>query len=380
MTAIKRNKTNYPGVFYREGQRLGGRGTEKIYYIVFKDKNGKVIEEKAGRQYSDDMTPARASTIRSERIEGKRLSRKEIRDQKQAIPETVWTLDKIWETYKAQKADNKAVNVDDNRYLKHIKPIFGNKELSSLLQQEVDKFRVNLSTFLKPQTVKHVLNLLTRISSFAVQNNYCPGISFKVSKPRVSNERTEDLTPDQMTALLSAIETHPDIQSANFMLLALYTGMRKSELFRLKWVDVDFDRGFIHIRNPKGGKDQIIPLNENAKTVLKSHPKKDSEFIFPGKGGKQRVNIYKEVNKIKTAAGLPKEFRPLHGLRHTYASILASSGQVDMYTLQKLLTHKSPQMTQRYAHLRDETLKRASDLIVDLMPMKKTVQTTDQTE
>ena len=251
MTAIKRNKTNYPGVFFREGQRLGGRGTEKIFYIVFKDKGGKVIEEKVGRQYSDDMTPARASTIRSERIDGKRLSRKEIREQQKTVQETAWAMDKIWETYKEQKADNKAARVDDYRYIKHIKPIFGKKEPSSLLQQEVDKFRVNLSTFLKPQSVKHVLNLVTRISNFAVMNNYCAGISFKVSKPKVSNERTEDLTPGQMASLLSAIESHPDIQSANFMLLALYTGMRKSELFRLKWADVDFDRGFIHIEIPR---------------------------------------------------------------------------------------------------------------------------------
>ena len=56
------------------------------------------------------------------------------------------------------------------------------------------------------------------------------------------------------------------------------------------------------------------------------------------------------------------EFRALHGLRHVYASMLASSGKVDMYTLQKLMTHKSPQMTQRYAHLRDESLRAASDL------------------
>jgi integrase len=42
--------------------------------------------------------------------------------------------------------------------------------------------------------------------------------------------------------------------------------------------------------------------------------------------------------------------------------MLASSGEVDMYTLQKLLTHKSPLMTQRYAHLRDEALKRASEV------------------
>ena len=47
--------------------------------------------------------------------------------------------------------------------------------------------------------------------------------------------------------------------------------------------------------------------------------------------------------------------------------MLASSGKVDMYTLQKLLTHKNPQMTQRYAHLRDETLKNASNLAGDLI-------------
>ena len=76
----KRIKTTYPGVFYREAQRIGGKGTEKVFYIVFK-KDGKVFEEKAGRQFQNDMTPARAAGIRAERIEGKRLSRKEIRER-----------------------------------------------------------------------------------------------------------------------------------------------------------------------------------------------------------------------------------------------------------------------------------------------------------
>jgi len=42
--------------------------------------------------------------------------------------------------------------------------------------------------------------------------------------------------------------------------------------------------------------------------------------------------------------------------------MLASSGKVDLYTIQKLLTHKSPVITQRYAHLRDEALRNASTL------------------
>jgi hypothetical protein len=76
---MKRHKTNYPGVFYREAERIGGKGMERVYYIVFK-KAGKVHEEKVGRQFADDMTPARAARIRAERIEGRRQSRKEIRE------------------------------------------------------------------------------------------------------------------------------------------------------------------------------------------------------------------------------------------------------------------------------------------------------------
>jgi site-specific recombinase XerD len=56
-----------------------------------------------------------------------------------------------------------------------------------------------------------------------------------------------------------------------------------------------------------------------------------------------------------------------HGLRHVYASHLASSGKVDLYTLQKLLTHKSPLMTQRYAHLRNEALMDASNVISEII-------------
>jgi integrase len=130
---------------------------------------------------------------------------------------------------------------------------------------------------------------------------------------------------------------------------------------------VDLERDFIHIRDPKGRVDQKIPLNTSARELLTNHPRTGSPYVFPGRGGHRRIDINKQVSRIKEAAGLPKDFRALHGLRHVYASMLASSGQVDLYTLQKLLTHKSPGMTMRYAHLRDEALRRASDLAGDLL-------------
>jgi len=115
------------------------------------------------------------------------------------------------------------------------------------------------------------------------------------------------------------------------MKMALFTGMRRGELFRLKWEDVDFKHGFIYIKDSKSGVDQKIPLNRSVKELLNAHPKTDSPFIFPGQGGRrQRTDIKKQVNRIKERAGLPKNFRALHGLRHVYASMLASSGKVDM--------------------------------------------------
>jgi site-specific recombinase XerD len=79
------------------------------------------------------------------------------------------------------------------------------------------------------------------------------------------------------------------------------------------------------------------------------------------------VDINHQIKQIKEAAAHPKDFRALHGLRHVYASMLASSGQVDLYTLQKLLTQKSPSMTQRYAHLRDHALREAADLAGNIL-------------
>lgn len=83
--------------------------------------------------------------------------------------------------------------------------------------------------------------------------------------------------------------------------------------------------------------------------------------------GDERVNIKRGVNRIKKEANLPKDFRPLHGLRHHFATMLASSGKVDLYTLQKLLSHKDPRMTQRYAHIVDEAPRRGANTNAELI-------------
>jgi integrase len=349
----KRIKTVYPGVFFREAERIGGRGTERVFYIVFK-KDGKVSEEKVGRQFADDMTPAKAARIRAERIENKRKSRKQVREEEKARKEAdtgKWTLGRIFDEYLKTRPDNKGKSTDQNRFDLYLSEL-GKKEPHEILPLDIDRIRLKLLKKKSPQTVAHVLNLLTWAINFGHRRNYCAPLPFKIKKPTVDNLKTEDLTAEQIKALFQAMDADCNQDAAALMRLALFTGMRRGELFKLKWEDVDFHRGFISIRNPKGGKDAKIPMNEAAREVLRSIPETESEYVFPGLGGGQRVSFTKAVNRIKKVAGLPSDFRPLHGLRHVFASMLASSGQVDLYTLQRLLTHKDPRMTQRYAHLR----------------------------
>jgi integrase len=368
----KRFKTKYPGVHYIEST-VGQTGEpERIFYIMYR-KDGKLIEEKAGRQFQDDMTPTRASGIRAQRMQGREKTKEESRvadqTEKQAKAER-WTISRLWVEYKRMNPSVKAIGRDENRFSCYLRKTLGEKEPINLAPMDVDRIRVGLQKTLRPATVRNVLELLRRIINFGVKKQLCQGINFRMQMPVVHNIKTEDLSPDQLGKLLDEIAQELDIQAANLMRMALYSGMRRGELFKLQWTHVDFDREIINIIDPKGGPSQKIPLNQAARNVLENHPRID-EYVFPGPKG-QRVDTPQAVEKIKKRAGLPKDFRPMHGLRHVYASMLASSGQVDMYTLQKLLTHKSPVMTQRYAHLRDDTMRKASNLAGDIISQATT--------
>ncbi len=367
MPIMKRFKTDYVGVYYISGMAVATGKPEKIFYITYR-RNGKLIEEKAGRQFQDAMTPAKASRIRADRIEGKSLSNKARREERARLKEIKeWTIRRLWEEYKSTHPSTKGIESDDGRFKLYIEPTLGDKRFEEIAPLDLDRLRIELSKRKSLQTVKHVIEIIRRISNFAVNKRLCRGLDFKPTSPKVNNLKTEFLSDAQIKTLLKAIDEDPHPYAGPMMKMALYTGMRRGELFKLRWPDIDFERGFIKIVNPKGGLDQIIPLNDPARAMLEALPRTGSVFVFPGKAGGQRTDINHQIKMIKERAGLPKDFRALHGLRHHYASMLASSGKVDLYVLQKLMTHKSPAMTQRYAHLRDEALRRASNLAGELV-------------
>lgn len=378
MSRLKRHKTPYPGVFYRLAQRIGKPGEEKVYYIVFK-RDGKTIEEKVGRQYADAMTPAKASGVRTERIERKRLSRKEMKaKQLQAIEaeKKCVTLADVWELYQSSMPERKNWATDKSQfqlYLSH----FADQSPTTISTQQIDALRIRAQQQHKsPQTVKHILALLKRLIRFGVKKGLFPqpDPSFQYFEmPTVDNEKTEFFTQQQLQNYLRALDEEPDQDAAAFLRLALTTGMRKGALMALQWQDIDFENNFILLRgeSAKKGRNDRIPMSQATRSILECISQTESPYVFPGKDGKQRKDFRRIAVRVKKNAGLPKGFRPIHGLRHVYASMLASSGQVDLYTLQKLLTHGSPQMTQRYAHLADEALQRAAAVATSLFTINQ---------
>ncbi|CAK8719747.1 MAG: Site-specific recombinase XerD [Candidatus Electronema aureum] len=376
MASMKRFKTKYAGVFYIEGTAANGKKPERIYYIRYR-KDGKLVEEKAGRQHQDDMTAAKASGLRSDKIEGRQQSNRERRRAAEEVSSR-WTIGQLWEIYRAKLFNSGATRTDSGRYENHLKQLFGDKEPHELAKLDIDRIRISLLKTHSPQTVKHVLTLLKRIINYGCGLGVIAPLSFKIEMPPVDNIKTEDLSHEQLQRLFEVLEASRHVMAANMMKLALYTGMRRGELFKLAWNDIDFERGFIHIREPKGGKSQKIPLNSSARKLLQSIPKQGSEYIFSARNGGPCKDIAKEVRAIKEAAGLPEDFRPLHGLRHVYATMLANSGKVDMFTLQKLMTHKSPQMTQRYAHYRDEAMQRAANEVSGILEDALSVRSDDK--
>ncbi len=96
MSSSKRYKTGKDGIFYREVKRIGGTGTEKVYYALYK-REGKLIETKLGRQYANDMTLVKAVKARNDLIEGRKQTRQEIREAaKSAANMVVWTVGTLW--------------------------------------------------------------------------------------------------------------------------------------------------------------------------------------------------------------------------------------------------------------------------------------------
>lgn len=154
---------------------------------------------------------------------------------------------------------------------------------------------------------------------------------------------------------------------ADFIRLALYTGLREEALLSLEWTDVDFTRGLLFIRpkpNPRAKpRPRSIPLHPTAREALLACRMRclDSRYVFCAErdpdGADRRILSYKKGFKGACARAGIREFR-IHDLRHTFASWLVCAG-VPLTEIRDLLGHASIKQSERYSHLAPENLRSA---------------------
>ena len=151
----------------------------------------------------------------------------------------------------------------------------------------------------------------------------------------------------------------------DMILFALHTGMRMGEIRELTWEGVDLFRKTVTVFRSKNGERRTIPINNLVLDVLKRKAKmrsSKSDYVFPS----DTHTLLDDSHLRRAFRGAMKVCRienfHFHDLRHTFATRLVQSG-IDLYKVQCLLGHKSPIMTQRYAHHYPESLREGVEML-----------------
>jgi len=259
---------------------------------------------------------------------------------------------------------------------KHLLPYFGDYVLSEILPMQIQGFlSEKAKTGLSWHTVRNLRNLLSSILRTAVEWGYLeenPTTKVKLS-PRPLRSQARFLLPEQVQQLLSEIqEPH-----RSMVLLAVLTGLRRSELFALRWGAVDLDRCVLEVREsvyngefstPKTRSSaRQIPLSspvvalfrDRNSQAVKSSPE---DLVFASRRGTpfRPDNILKRV--IHPACDrLNMAHVGWHTFRHTHATLLNELGE-SVKTAQAILGHSDIGTTlQIYMHAVPETMSKAEE-------------------
>ena len=382
------NPKKWPGVYGYDSTKQKVRGKADVcYYITYKveevfiDSSGtektrrKKIWEKVGWKFKEGYSPELAAELRASRLRTKRhgnqvKTSKEIQKEKQQQNRTIGELKTAY--FNSERGLKlKGRKTDLNRYEKHLEKLFSKQRVDRLTVLDMERVKRAMKGH-APATISNALELVRRIVNYGVKHNLCSPLPFTIELPKKDNQVTEYLTPEQADRFMKVLKGWKNQDAPRMLQIAWLTGMRRGEIFKLEDRDCDFLQKIITLRNPKGSRTESVPMSEPVEELLKKQMEsrdkvfQGSPFVFPGKYGKQRTDS-SAVNRIKIKAKLPKEFRIFHGLRHHLAVTLASSGQFTLDMIGSLLTHKSYEMTKRYAKFLPDAKKRAADQAAELL-------------
>ncbi|MBK2296734.1 site-specific integrase [Francisella philomiragia] len=177
----------------------------------------------------------------------------------------------------------------------------------------------------------------------------------------VNSGKIRYLSEDEAQRFFDALNKQSDL-IRNIILVAYYTGMRKGEIFSLRWGNIDFVTDQINLEaiNTKTNTSRQIPIHKKLKPIFKANEGSNSDLVFKNSEGEQLTQIEKQWKKFKKEADI-ENFR-FHDLRHNFCSMLVMKG-VPIYTVAQLACHSDVKTTQIYAHLSPDIKRAAVDLL-----------------
>lgn len=251
-------------------------------------------------------------------------------------------------------------NIEDykNERLKHVKKkLYLEKKERSGKAQPI-KPKGEKPKLVKPATINRELALLKNMFTKAMAWKYIDENPAK-KDVRMFQER------QTVMRILEGEEIQRLIDSANgylktIVILALNTGMRRTEILKLRWNDIDFIDRFIFVKETKSNVPRKIPMNDLVYKTLKEK-KQSNEFVFYNPKTRNRIKDIKTAFKTLCSQAEIKGIR-FHDLRHTAATLMIMKG-VDLVTVKEILGHASINTTMRYAHPTPENKRRAVHIL-----------------
>jgi integrase len=167
-----------------------------------------------------------------------------------------------------------------------------------------------------------------------------------------------------MPRLATAIDEDPSPHLRAAFWLYLLTGVRKRELLRARWEDLDFHTNLWRLPDTKSGRVHHVPLSTRAVAILNALPRElGNPYVIPGaRKGQPLNNLDKAWRRIRQRAGLD-DVR-IHDLRRTFGSHLAQDG-ASLHLIGTILNHRDPSTTQVYAHFQRDHERQALDRHAD---------------
>lgn len=245
---------------------------------------------------------------------------------------------------------------------RHILPIFGSVRLDAVTRFSISHWlEILQAKGLAPTTCNRALFLMKHIFTCARRWGFLtmsPAQDVKALPEMEFRERY--LSTEEARRLLGALAEDRNLLAAQAIRLLLFTGARRSEILTARWENVDVERRILTVPLSKSGRVRHIPLSDAALQVLRGLPR-ETPWLFPSSRTDSHISsIFNAWDRVRTKAGL-KDVR-LHDLRHSFASFLVNSG-CSLYEVQKILGHQNPKVTMRYAHLTQDSLLRAANIV-----------------